>query len=151
MPALTKTVRPAAIAALTALGISGMALAAWSPRVGAGAAGSDRRVAITGTVAPGIQPGAARAVSFTAANAGESAILVSSIRLAGITVDAGHAACVTRDFSMANVTQAHEVPAEAIAESLPAAGSLVYANTSVNQDACKGAKLRFAFNATGSA
>jgi hypothetical protein len=42
---------------------------------------------------------------------------------------------------MADVTENHQVPAEATAEALPNNGSLVFANTSVSQDACKGATL----------
>jgi hypothetical protein len=42
---------------------------------------------------------------------------------------------------MADVTEAHEVPAGATVEPLPNNGSLVYANTAVSQDNCKGATL----------
>jgi hypothetical protein len=42
---------------------------------------------------------------------------------------------------MADVTENHQVPAEATAEALPTHGSLVYANTAVSQDNCKGATL----------
>ncbi len=70
------------------------------------------------------------------------------MHLAGITVDGAHAACVTADFTMADVTENHQVPAEATTEVLPNNGSLVYANTSVSQDACKGATLTLTFSST---
>ena len=111
--------------------------------------GTSSSVTITATVPTGIAPGTSKAVSFTAANASTSPIYVTTVRLdtlttfgtSGITVDSGHADCVTADFTMANITENHEVPAGATVEALPVNGSLVYANTAVNQDACKGATL----------
>jgi hypothetical protein len=98
-------------------------------------------VTITGTVAPGIAPGTSKAVSFTAANSSSSPIYVTTVHLESVAADAGHASCDTDDFTMADVTQNHQVPAGATANALPTNGSLVYANTAVNQDACKNATL----------
>jgi hypothetical protein len=63
------------------------------------------------------------------------------VHVESIAADSGHASCATADFTMADVTENHQVPAGATADALPNNGSLVYANTAVNQDACKGATL----------
>ncbi|MDX6676002.1 MAG: hypothetical protein QOE31_54 [Solirubrobacteraceae bacterium] len=113
---------------------------------GSAAVGTAGTVTVTATVATGIAPGTAKAVTFTAANATASPIQVTTVHLDGITADAGHAACVTDDFSMADVGQAFQVPAGATTQALPNAGSLVYANTAADQDACKGATLTLALS-----
>jgi hypothetical protein len=134
----------ASAGAIGALIVAGGAYAYWSGTgggSGSGAVGTSSTVALTATVTPGIAPGTAVPVSFTAANASASPIQVATVSLASVTVDAAHAACTTADFSMADVTETHQVPAAATAEPLPQNGSLVYANTAVSQDACKGATL----------
>jgi hypothetical protein len=80
-------------------------------------------------------------VTFTAANPTNSGIEVSNVHLVGVSVDAGHAACVTDDFTMPDVTEADEVAAGATAETLSGLGTLSYADTAVNQDACQGATI----------
>jgi hypothetical protein len=133
-----------ALGALGAVAITAFAVAYWTGGgSGSGSAdvGTSSSVTLTGTVTPGSAPGTAEPVSFTAANASDSPIQVTKVHLVSIAADSEHAACETADFSMADVTQSHEVPAEATAEGLPNNGSLVYANTAVSQDACKGATL----------
>lgn len=110
--------------------------------------GTNGAVTITATVAPDIAPGEARAVSFTAANATTSPIFVTTVHLVSVAVDSEHAACATADFSMANVTASHQVPAGATVEALGTGGSLVYANTAVSQDACKDATLTLTLSST---
>lgn len=105
-------------------------------------------VTITATVAPDIAPGTSRAVSFTAANATTSPIYLTTVHLESVTADAGHASCETDDFTMADVTQGVQVLAGAAAQALPTGGSLVYANTAVNQDACKDAVLTLVLSST---
>lgn len=133
-----------ALGAIAAIAITGVAYAYWTGTgsgTGTGTVGTSSTVTITGTVAPGIAPGTSRPVSFTAENADTAAVQVTTVHLDGVSVDAGHSGCTVDDLSMANVTENHEVPAGATAEVLPEDGSLVYANTAVNQDACKGATL----------
>jgi hypothetical protein len=146
-----KTRKVAAIGAVVAVAVAVAAVAYWSGSgsgTGSGDVGTSSSVTLTGTVAPGSAPGTAQSVSFTAANASKSPVRVSTVHLAGITVDGAHAACVTADFTMADVTENHQVPAEATTEVLPNNGSLAYANTSVSQDACKGATLTLTFSST---
>jgi hypothetical protein len=139
-----KTRTVAAFGAVAALAIAVVAVAYWTGSgsgTGSADVGTSGSVSLTGTITPGSAPGTAEPVSFTAANPSESPVRVTAVHLDSVTVDAAHAACETADFSMADVTENHQVPAEATAEALPNDGSLVYANTAVSQDACKGATL----------
>jgi hypothetical protein len=132
------------LGAIGAVAITAFAVAYWTGGgSGAGTAdvGTSGTVVLTGTVAPGISPGTAAAVSFTAANGGVSAVRVTNIHLVGITADGTHGTCETADFSMADVVEGHQVPPGATAEALPVEGSLVYANTGISQNACQGATL----------
>jgi hypothetical protein len=139
-----KTRAVAGLGALAAVALAIAAVAYWTGSgsgTGSGSVGTNGSVTITGTVAPGSAPGTSEPVSFTAANPSESPIQVSKVHLVSISADEAHPACKTADFTMADVTQNHQVPAEATAEALPGKGSLVYANTAESQDACKGATL----------
>jgi len=132
------------IAIVVSLAVAGGAYAYWTgggSGSGEAVVGTSGAVTLTATVPDGIQPGTNEAVSFTAANATDSPIFVTTVHLVSVAPDGGHAACETDDFTMADVTESHQVPAGATAEALPVDGSLVYANTAVNQDACKGATL----------
>jgi hypothetical protein len=141
---LTTKKAVAALGVVAVLAITAFAVAYWTgggSGSGSAAVGTVGSVTLTGTVTPGSAPGTAEPVSFTAANASASPIKVTKVHLVSIAVDSEHSACVTADFSMADVSEAHEVPAGATVEPLPNNGSLVYANTAVSQDACKGATL----------
>lgn len=146
MPNLTRRTQLIALAVggVVVLVAVGAALAYWTGTgSGSGAAtvGTSGSVTLTAAVTDGIAPGLSVPVSFTAANPGDSAIQVTTVHLASVAADAEHGSCVTADFTMEDVTQNHEVPAGATAEDLPSDGTLVYANTAVSQDACKGATL----------
>jgi hypothetical protein len=144
MSSRNKTRAVAALGAVAVLAIAVVAIAYWTGSgsgTGSADVGTSGSVSLTGTITPGSAPGTAEPVSFTAANPSESPVRVTGVHLVSVTVDSAHAACETDDFSMADVTQNHQVPAEATAEALPSDGSLVYANTAVSQDACKGATL----------
>ena len=134
----------ALLGAVGVVAITAFAIAYWTGSgEGSGTAqvGDGGTIALTATVEAGIAPGTAEPVAFTAANETESPIQVGTVHLVGIAADGENDACETADFTMADVTENHSVPAEATAEALPTEGSLVYADTGVNQDACKGATL----------
>ncbi len=134
------TLLATAIAAVAAVG----AIAYWTgggSGSGSAAVGSGGTVTLHATVADGGAPGVSVPVGFTASNSGTSAVMVSTVHLTGVSADVGHASCNTSDFTMETVTESHSVAAGASEEALPTEGSLVYANTSENQDACKGATL----------
>lgn len=116
---------------------------------GTAAVGSGGAVTLTATVPDGITPGNSEPVSLFAANGTNAGIAITTVHLAGVTVDAGHSACVTDDFSMPDVTEApDEVLAGALAQPLSAGGTLSYADTAVNQDACKGATITLSLTST---
>lgn len=134
----------ATLGGLAAVAIAAVAVAYWTGSgsgSGSGAVGTNGSVTLTGAVTPGSAPGTSEPVSFTAANPSNSPIQVTKVHLVSVAADGAHAACKTTDFTMADVTQNHQVPAEATTEALPNNGSLVYSNTEVSQDACKGATL----------
>jgi hypothetical protein len=136
--------RRIALGTVALVAIAGLAYAYWTGTgsgTGTGAVGTSGTATITGTIASGIAPGTSKAVTFTAANPSDSPIQVTTVHLDSVAVDAGHAGCATADFTMADATENHQVPAGATAEPLPSDGSLVYANTGVSQDACQGATL----------
>ena len=141
-----------AVGVVAVLAVAGGAYAFWTGGgTGGGTAtlGTVGAVVVTATVTPGITPGNTEPVSFTAANASSSAITVSTVHLVSATADGAHATCVGTDFTMPNVDETdgatppvgHAVPALATANALPNNGVLTYADTGVNQDACKGATM----------
>jgi hypothetical protein len=99
------------------------------------------------TIAPGLAPGTSRSVMLTASNAGPSDIVIIGVRLLQVTADDAHPNCVTEDFTMADVHQSASVPGHTNEYRL-ASGTLVYQNTSVNQDACKAATLTLTLSST---
>ena len=142
--------RLGAFSAIVALAAAGAAFAYWTGG-GSGSGqvevGTVSTVVLTGIIAADqLAPGTEIPVAFTAANSDTSPIFVTTVHLDGVTVDAGHAACETDDFTMVDEAEGHDVPAGATAEALPNDGTLVYANTAVNQDACQGAILTLALS-----
>jgi hypothetical protein len=136
--------RKIALGAVAVVAVAGLAYAFWTGTgsgTGSGDVGTGGNVTLSATVTDGIAPGNSVPVSFAASNATDSPVRVGTVHLVSVAVDAAHSGCNTADFSMADVVQNHEVPAQATNESLPNDGSLAMANTAVNQDACKGATL----------
>jgi hypothetical protein len=147
MQRFTMRRRIAAAGVVVALIAAGSAYAYWSATgTGSGttAVSAGGVVTVTATVTDGIVPGGTEPVSFTAANATSAPLTVATIHLLSVTADTLHPTCAVADFTMADVTEAHEVPAGATVEALPTGGTLHYADTGVNQDTCKGATLTLA-------
>lgn len=144
-----------AAAVLLTVSVSGVAFAYWTSTGSGSATGTNAAgtgtVTITGTVASGLAPGLSRTVSFTAANPATNAIKIGTI--SDTAIDSNIAGCDTliADFSMADVVADQVIPAGATAEPITATGSLAYANTAVNQDACKGAVITLTLSATAAA
>jgi hypothetical protein len=142
------------VAVITVIGVLAVASAAFAYWTGTGGGsgqatvGTAGVVTVTATVPTGISPGNSEPVSFTAANATNSGIYVTGVHLVSVTADGGHSACVTADFSMANVAEGQEIAAGATAAPLVTPGSLVYADTVVNQNACQGAVLTLALTSS---
>jgi hypothetical protein len=135
-----------AIAIVLAIAFSAIGAFAYWTTTGSGTgsatvAASNGTVTLHGSAPTDLFPGGSSTVTFTADNAGSSNLFVGTIHLAGVSADGGHASCVTSDFSMADVTSNTMVAAGASGAALTGTGTLNYANTGANQDACKGASL----------
>ena len=113
-----------------------------------GTASSGGTITLTGSVDAGIAPGLSKTVEFAATNATTSAIQVGTVSLVSVAADAQHATCNVADFTMPAVVSGQSVAAGAVATPLVATGTLTMANTSVNQDACKGATLTLTLAST---
>lgn len=134
------------IGVVLALGMSAIGAYAYWTTTGSGngsatVAASNGTVTLHGTAPTNLYPGGSSSVTFTADNSGGSNLFVGTIHLGSVTADAGHASCNTADFTMADVTSNTMVPAGQTGYALTGSGTLQYANTSANQDACKGASL----------
>ncbi|WP_267278001.1 hypothetical protein [Arthrobacter sp. CDRTa11] len=130
------------VAALTAgfLIIGGGAYAYWTTTSqGTGAApnaASNGSIVLTASFAPGLTPGASAAVSYTADNPGTSSLQVGTI---SHVVSTSNPLCLPADFTITNVPSNTTVPAGSDDFPIAGAGTLSFADTSVNQDACKSA------------
>jgi hypothetical protein len=89
-----------------------------------------------------------RPIRLTASNSGSSAVAITTVRLVDVSADDAHPACVTDDFTMADVQQHVSVPSGARDYRL-ASGTLTYKNTNVDQNACQAATLTLNLSSTG--
>jgi hypothetical protein len=126
------------------LAIAGGAFAYWTT-TGAGS-GTSTNAATAGTLtlhavwAGGLAPGVTLPVTYTADNAS----LTSGMRIGTISavvgVDAPHIACALADITVAPVAENVTIPKNTAGVALTS-GSIVFADTGVSQDACKGAVI----------
>ena len=140
-----------AAAVAVALGISGAAYAFWTTS-GAGTttatvALSNGSLVINATVAPGIYPGGTADVAFTADNSNATDLQIGTLHLVSVQADGAHSGCDTSDFTMADVVESQTILNNTAGTALAHDGTLVYANTGVSQDACKGATLTLTLSA----
>lgn len=129
-----------ATAAVLAIG-AGTAFAYWSTTgsgTGSGTtAASNGTIVLHATFADGITPGGSTPVSFTADNAGTSSLRVGTVT----TVVTASGTCDAAWFSVAPVAQNQTIAAGASGVALANQGSLVFADSADNQDACKNATI----------
>jgi hypothetical protein len=140
-----------AVGTVLALAVTAAAVAYWTglgSGTGTGTVGSGGTISLSGTVAAGLAPGLNKAVTLTATNATTSAIKVGTVHLDSVAVDTAHSTCVVADFTMADVVEDQSIAAGATNAALANSGSLVFANTAVNQDACKNATLTLTLSST---
>ena len=136
-------------AGVLTVGTAGGAYAYWTTTGGgsgsAANASSNGQITLSATFDAGIYPGGSKTVTFYAANPGASDLRVGDVSLDSVSVDGGHANCVTNDFSMMKVGQDVTVPAGTPVASpvaLPNTGTLEFANDPIHsQDDCKGATI----------
>jgi hypothetical protein len=131
---------------VAAIGLSAIGAFAYWTTTGSGTGSASVATAngvlvLHGTAPTDLYPGGQSEVTFTADNAGATNLFVGTIHLDSVAADAGHVTCDTADFSMADVVSNTMVPATTSGHALTGTGTLVYANTAVNQDGCKGADL----------
>jgi len=95
-----------------------------------------------------IYPGGSNPVHFTATNSGATDLYVTSVSLSALsaTTPAGvvttPSSCLASDFSMLQVTEGIRIPANTTTPmALTTDGSLVFANSTLSQDNCKGAGI----------
>jgi len=112
-----------------------------------GTAGTTSPIALSGTFTPGIFPGGSKTVTFTADNPNPGSVRVGTIHLASVSFDAGHSGCSAADFTMADVPVNAEI-ATGSGQAITPTGTLVFADTASNQDACKGATITLNLTST---
>jgi hypothetical protein len=140
-----------ALGIVLAVAVTGAAIAYWTglgSGTGTGTVNSGGTISLSGTVAAGLAPGLNKAVTLTATNATTAAIKVGTVHLDSVAVDAAHSTCLAADFTMADVVEDQSIAAGATNAALANSGSLVFANTAVNQDACKNATLTLTLSST---
>jgi len=135
----------AGAAAVIIAGGAGAAFAYWTT-TGSGN-GSAQNASSNGTItlhaafADGLTPGASETVTYTADNPGSSSLYVGTITPT-VSIDSAHATarCQASDFSIAPTVSNTRVVAGATGTAA-GTGTLAFADTGANQDACKGATV----------
>jgi hypothetical protein len=123
------------------LAIAGGAFAYWST-TGSGT-GTTTNALANGTLVlhaaaiVGMTPGKSQAVAFQADNAGSTSLRIGTLTSV-VSIDAGHPTCLVGDFSVAAVAQNQTIP-KTTSNVVLTPGSILFADTALNQDGCKGA------------
>ncbi len=107
---------------------------------GSSTAGTTSAITLHGAFSTGIFPGGTKTVTFTADSTNPGNVQVGTIHLASVSVDAPHSTCVVADFTMPDVPVNTEIP-NGTGTTITPTGTLAYADTASNQDACKGATI----------
>ena len=136
---LNKKLVAAGVGTALALALGGVALAYWTT-TGSGT-GSATNATSNGVIVlhaafdAGLTPGASESVTYTADNAGTSSLRVGTIHAVVTTDKPG---CLVSDFTVPDLASNTTVPASTLAHPV-GSSSIAFADTAVNQDACKGA------------
>lgn len=147
--ALIKKRTALVLAAVAVLAVAGIAVAYWTTSgsgEGSGAvASSNGTLVLHGTITGELTPGGSSPVTFTADNANSSSEQVGTIH-AVVSIDEQHAkaGCKASDFTIADTAEEQVIAAHSSGVALTHAGSISMADTSENQDACKGATISLA-------
>jgi hypothetical protein len=129
------------VSVVVVLAVAAGAFAYWST-TGSGT-GSATNALANGTLvlkaptAAGMTPGKSQAVSFTADNAGNTSLRIGTLTSV-VSIDGGHPTCLASDFTVAPVAQNQTIAKTSVNVPLTA-GTIVFADTALNQDGCKGA------------
>jgi hypothetical protein len=132
-----------AVVAAFALIVAIAGYAYWSTTgsgTGSSTAGTTAAITLHASFSSGIYPGGTKSVSFTADSTNPGNVQVGTVHLASVSFDAGHSTCSAADFTMPDVVENVEIP-NGVGSALPNSGTLSFADTASNQDACKGATI----------
>jgi hypothetical protein len=135
----------AVVSATAVLAAGGVAFAYWTTS-GSGSgtavvAGDVQTLTLHATTTGELRPGSSVPVAFSADNQSSGSLRVGTVHLVSIVADPDHAGCSVADFTMPDVVADQDVPAKSNAVALTVAGTLSFADTAVDQSACKGATL----------
>ena len=136
---------------VAATAFAGIAVAYWTASgsgSGSGSvASSNGSLVLHGTINSALTPGGSSSVTYTADNAGSSSLQVGTVS-AVVSIDAEHAAagCKASDFTIGSTVENQTIAASTSGVTLTNAGSISMANSSENQDACKGATISLALS-----
>jgi hypothetical protein len=142
MPKLNKKIAIAVSAAAIVTIGGGTAFAYWTT-TGSGSgsattASSNGTIDLQASFADGVvTPGSDTPVSFTASNAGSSSLRVGTVH----TVVSASGTCDATWFTVADVVENQTIAAGATDVTLTNQGSIVFADSASDQDACKGATI----------
>ncbi len=107
---------------------------------GSSTAGTTTAITLHASFTTGIFPGGTKSVSFTADSTNPGSVRVGTVHLASVSFDGGHSGCSAADFTMPDVVENFEIP-NGSGTALPNNGTLSFADTASNQDACQGATI----------
>jgi hypothetical protein len=133
------------VVAIAAIAVAGIAVAYFTASgTGSGTAsvGTVSDITITGVTLPdALYPGGSTSVRFTINNTSATSAVnvdkvVADTRYGSTGVDGLPRGCDAADFTFGDVTVAATIPANG---STTSTGTLSFANTNLNQDACQGA------------
>jgi hypothetical protein len=150
MPRLSKKVTAIAAAGVLTVATAGGAYAYWtSTGAGSGSAttaSSNGSLTLTsGPLSGAVTPGSSNTFTIFATNPGTSNLQVTPIRTRVSSTVPGCQLLIS-DFAVADVPSTVNVPAATSEPLAVGTGTLVYSNTTGDQDACKSAHLDFAFS-----
>lgn len=142
----------AAVSVSTAVAVlvgGGVAYAYWSTSgSGSGSGTTESSVgplALTATFpTTGLHPGGSVPVTFHASNPSTSDVMLGTVHA---VVTTNPSLCLSTDFSMADVIANQVIPASTANVLVTSTGVLTFTNTSVSQDACKGATVTLTLTA----
>jgi hypothetical protein len=147
---LTKNKRALTVLGVIAvLAVAGVAVAFWTASgsgSGSGAvASSNGELVLHGTITEALTPGGSSPVSYSADNTNSSSLQVGTVH-AVVSIDEAHATagCKASDFTISDVAENQTIPAKTSGVALSNGGTIEMANSSENQDACKGATISLA-------
>jgi hypothetical protein len=134
--------RSLVLGAVAMLAVAGVAVAYWTTTGSGSGSGtvatSNGVIVLHGTISNELTPGSTSPVTFTADNKGSSSLRVESVKAVVSTDKTG---CLVSDFTIGDTAENQTIAAGGKEVALVHNGSIEMADTAINQDECKGAKV----------